>query len=76
MPEPSEQSRDRILSEQLLSELKTVREYVSRMPVIENKVDALAEDMTEVKADVKMIKNIVGDHSERITSLEGQTDSS
>lgn len=74
MAGPSEESRYQALAEQTLSELKTIREYVSDVPQIKEDVAQLKDDVTEIKADVSVIKQVVRDHSGRLTSVEGRAD--
>lgn len=48
-------------------------EHDERFDHLETDVDALKNDMSEVKADIKGIKRLVGQHSKEIIELRART---
>ena len=56
MAEPSEQQRRQILDEQLLSELKTIREYVSDIPQVRDNVNQLNDKVDEINGRLGAIE--------------------
>ena len=72
-----DRGRDQILSEQLLSELQAIREYVAQIPEITATLAEhsaiLKEHSTTLKEhslDLKEIKGLLVDQMERTVSLE------
>ena len=62
--------RKEALGEVLADELKVIREYVSEIPKMSDKLDKVADDVEELKTDTKAVKTVVKDHEQRITNLE------
>jgi hypothetical protein len=67
----SDDERRTVLGEVLMDELKAIHELVQDVPAIKKKVDKLEEDMSEVKAGIKVIKSVVKKHSDEIKELQG-----
>jgi hypothetical protein len=82
--ELSDRDKDRILSEQLWFRLDAIREAVSLIPGIDERLRRVEGDVTEIKgelvvhreilrehsADLKEIKTIVAGQQEAITELK------
>lgn len=67
----------KLLAEELKSQRKQILEALEPLPRMAKDIAKLKEDMTEVKADIKVIRAVVADQSKQlhnheicITSLE------
>ena len=70
MQDLSDEDRKSVLGEVLMDELKIIREYLEQLLPLNKKVDSLDKDMSEVKADIKVIKAVVTDHSQQLSDHE------
>lgn len=70
MPKITKKTRIEVLLEQNNSDIKAVLEYTSRIPKIEEKIEALAEGQDKLIHDVEAIKVGQREFEERVTKVE------
>ena len=87
VPDVDEEAIRQVLGEQLLTEIQTIRELVSVIPSMDERLGRVERDVVDIKgelvvhrqilqehsADLTEIKQIVGGHAEAITELKAVT---
>ncbi len=56
----------------ILENLGDIQEKVNKIPILEEKIDNLQDDMNTVKKALTHTNNQVADHEDRITTLDQQ----
>lgn len=59
-----------VILEEILSRYQTITALVSDVPHMKEDVSQLKHDVAAIKDDMASIKTIVGDHEDRIITLE------
>jgi len=64
--------RKQVLGEVLMKKLKIIREYVQDIPQIKEKLESMDNRLAVVETDVKVIKDVVRDHSQTLQRHDGE----